>query len=204
MLFASVMYPQNVPETEAEGEETARGIVGGTQLFNRFTLQKVLGRGGMGVVWLARDERLDRLIALKLVPESVCFDASAREDLKRETRKSLMLTHPNIVRIFDFIEDEHAAAISMEYVDGSTLSSLRVKKSTKCFEVAEVAPWVTSLCDALSYAHDSASLIHRDLKPSNLMVNSRMDLKITDFGIAVTLRDSMSCVSVRTSSGTLN
>lgn len=132
----------------------------------------------------------------------MCFDASAQEDLKRETRKSLMLTHPNIVRIFDFIEDEHAAAISMEYVDGSTLSSLRVKKPSKCFEVIEVAPWVTSLCDALSYAHDSASLIHRDLKPSNLMVNSRMDLKITDFGIAVTLRDSMSCVSVRTSSGT--
>jgi len=198
------MYTVTGPEEEADADQTMRGVVGGTKLFNRFTLQKVLGRGGMGIVWLARDERLDRLVALKLVPEAVCFDASAQEDLKRETRKSLMLTHPNIVRIFDFIEDEHAAAISMEYVDGSTLSSLRVKKPTKCFEVAEVAPWVTSLCDALTYAHDSASLIHRDLKPSNLMVNSRMDLKITDFGIAVTLRDSMSCVSVRTSSGTLN
>jgi len=198
------MYTVTGPEEEADADQTMRGVVGGTKLFNRFTLQKVLGRGGMGIVWLARDERLDRLVALKLVPEAVCFDASAQEDLKRETRKSLMLTHPNIVRIFDFIEDEHAAAISMEYVDGSTLSSLRVKKPTKCFEVTEVAPWVTSLCDALSYAHDSASLIHRDLKPSNLMVNSRMDLKITDFGIAVTLRDSMSCVSVRTSSGTLN
>lgn len=198
------MYTVSGPEEEADADQTMRGVVGGTKLFNRFTLQKVLGRGGMGIVWLARDERLDRLVALKLVPEAVCFDASAQEDLKRETRKSLMLTHPNIVRIFDFIEDEHAAAISMEYVDGSTLSSLRVKKPTKCFEVIEVAPWVTSLCDALSYAHDSASLIHRDLKPSNLMVNSRMDLKITDFGIAVTLRDSMSCVSVRTSSGTLN
>jgi serine/threonine protein kinase len=198
------MYTVSGPEEEADADQTMRGVVGGTKLFNRFTLQKVLGRGGMGIVWLARDERLDRLVALKLVPEAVCFDASAQEDLKRETRKSLMLTHPNIVRIFDFIEDEHAAAISMEYVDGSTLSSLRVKKPTKCFEVIEVGPWVTSLCDALTYAHDSASLIHRDLKPSNLMVNSRLDLKITDFGIAVSLRDSMGCVSVRTSSGTLN
>src|SRR6202047_2189821 len=142
----TVMYTVSGPEEEADADQTMRGVVGGTKLFNRFTLQKVLGRGGMGIVWLARDERLDRLVALKLVPEAVSFDASAQEDLKRETRKSLLLTHPNIVRIFDFIEDEHAAAISMEYVDGSTLSSLRVKKPTKCFEVAEVSLWIISLC----------------------------------------------------------
>jgi serine/threonine protein kinase len=199
------MHTNSVPpDVEPEEEQTMRGVVGGTKLFNRFTLQKVLGRGGMGIVWLARDERLDQLVALKLVPESVCFDPSAREDLKRETRKSLMLTHPNIVRIFDFIEDERSAAISMEYVDGATLSSMRVKKPAKCFEVEEVAPLVSSWCDALTYAHDSAKLVHRDLKPSNLMVNSKGELKITDFGIACTLRDSVSYVSVRTSSGTLN
>ncbi|MEY2439165.1 MAG: eukaryotic-like serine/threonine-protein kinase, partial [Verrucomicrobiota bacterium] len=198
------MHTNYVPDAEPEGEETARGVVGGTKLFNRFTLQKVLGRGGMGIVWLARDERLDRLVALKLVPDSVCFDPSAREDLKRETRKSLMLTHPHIVRIFDFIEDERSAAISMEYVDGATLSSLRVKKPTKCFEVDEIGPWVGSLCEALTYAHESAHLVHRDLKPSNLMVNSKQELKVTDFGIACTLRESMTYVSVRTSSGTLN
>ncbi len=198
------MFTVSGPEQEDESGQTMRGVVGGTKLFGRFTLQKVLGRGGMGIVWLAKDERLDRLVALKLVPESVSFDASAQEDLKRETCKSLLLTHPNIVRIFDFVEDEHSAAISMEYVDGATLSSLRVKKPNKCFEVDEIASWVTALCDALSYAHESAHLVHRDLKPSNLMVNSRSELKITDFGIACTLRDSMSYVSVRTSSGTLN
>ncbi len=198
------MYTESVPEEESEFGQTMRGVVGGTKLFDRFTLQKVLGRGGMGIVWLARDERLDRLVALKLVPETVCFDASAHEDLKRETRKSLMLTHANIVRIFDFIEDGHTAAISMEYVDGSTLSSLRVKKPAKCFEIAEISGWAASLCDALGYAHETAGVIHRDLKPANLMVNSRSELKVTDFGIASTLRDSMSCVSVRTSSGTLN
>src|SRR5437867_3728189 len=115
------MYTVSGPEEDAESGQTMRGVVGGTRLFNRFTLQKVLGRGGMGVVWLARDERLERLVALKLVPEKVSFDASAQEDLKRETRKSLLLTHPNIVRIFDFIEDERTAAICMEYVDGTTL-----------------------------------------------------------------------------------
>ncbi len=191
-------------DEESQNGQTQRGVVGGAQLFKRFTLQKVLGRGGMGIVWLARDDRLDRLVALKLVPDAVSFDASAKEDLKRETRKSLLLTHPNIVRIFDFVEDETAAAISMEYVDGSTLSHLRVQKPSRCFEVRELEPWVASLCDALTYAHDSARVIHRDLKPSNLMVNSRSELKITDFGIACTLRESMRCVSVQTSSGTLN
>jgi serine/threonine protein kinase len=202
--FRYNMYGRSVPEEEADGQ-TMRGVVGGTQLFKRFTLQKVLGRGGMGIVWLARDDRLERLVALKLVPDAVCFDASAQEELKRETRKSLMLTHPNIVRIFDFIEDERTAAISMEYVDGATLSYLRVQKPSKCFDVRELAPWVTSLCDALAYAHDSARLVHRDLKPANLMVNSRSELKITDFGISCTLRDSMRCVSIHSSSGgTLN
>ena len=157
----------------------------------------------MGVVWLARDDRLDRLVALKLVPEAVCFDPSAQEDLKRETRKSLLLTHPNIVRIFDFVEDAQSAAISMEYVDGATLSAMRVQKRAKCFAVSELAPWVTSLCDALAYAHESVRVIHRNLKPANLMVNSRMELKVTDFGIARTRRDSMSNVSVGQSSGTL-
>src|SRR5437870_1709638 len=163
------MYPRTPEQEEENLGQTMRGVVGGTQLFQRFTIQKVLGRGGMGVVWLARDDRLERLVALKLVPDAVCFDASAQEELKRETRKSLMLTHANIVRIFDFIEDERTAAISMEYVDGATLSYLRVQKPSKCFEVRELAPWVTSLCDALVYAHDSARLVHRDLKPANLM-----------------------------------
>src|SRR2546423_10473912 len=153
--MVSLMEINIVGEPAPEEEQTMRGVVGGTQLFNRFTLQKILGRGGMGVVWLARDDRLERLVALKLVPESVCFDPSAREDLKRETRKSLLLTHPNIVRIFDFIEDERTAAICMEYVDGATLSYARVQKPLKCFDIPELAPWITSLCDALAYAHES-------------------------------------------------
>ncbi len=187
-----------------EAEHTIRGVVSGSLLFDRFTLEKVLGRGGMGIVWLARDQRLDRHVALKLVPDALCFDAAAQEDLKRETRKSLLLTHPNIVRIFDFVEDGRTAAISMEYVDGATLSSLRVQRPAKCFETDDLAPWVSSLCDALTYAHESVRVIHRDLKPANLMVNSRSELKVTDFGIACSIRDSMSSISVQTSSGTLN
>ncbi len=171
------------------------------QLFQRFTLRDVLGRGRIGLVWLARDDRLKRLVALKLVPEAVCLDASAQAALKRATLRSIALAHPNIVRIFDFIEDERSAAISTEYVDGPTLSHLRLQKRAKCFAVSEIAPFVSSLCDALAYAHDSAGLLHGELKTSNLMVTRRMQLKVTDFGIAAALRNS---TSVPTSNETLS
>lgn len=173
-----------------------RGVVAGAQLFQRFTLQKVLGCGGMSVVWLGRDDRLNRLVALKLVPESACFDPAACEDLKRETRRSLPLMHANIVRIFDFIADEGMAAIPMEYVDGVPLSCARVQKRSKCFGVPEVVPWITSLCDALAYAHESVGVIHRGLRPANIMLNSRAHLKIADFGIANSLLGSMGRGSV--------
>lgn len=180
------------PEEEKTGVgETMRGVVAGAQLFGRFTLQKVLGCGGMSVVWLAYEDRLDRLVALKLVPESASFDPAACEDLKRETRKSLVLMHANIVRIFDFIADEGMAAICMEYVDGAPLSCARRQKRSKCFGIPEVVPWITSLCDALAYAHETAGLIHGGLRPANMLLDSRAHLKITDFRIAASLRDSM-------------
>jgi serine/threonine protein kinase len=176
----------------------------GMRLFKRFTLQKLLGRGEMSVVWLARDQRLRRLVALKLAPDSVCRDPAARENLKSETRKNLLLTHPNVARVFDFVEDEQAAAICLEYMDGPTLADARAQKQSKCLGILELAPWVGSLCDALAYAHESAGLSHRGLKPTNVMVNSRSEIKVTDFGIAASLRDSRSPESVLTSIGTLS
>jgi len=191
-------------EEESDLGQTIQGLVAGTQLFHRYTLQKVLGRGAVGIVWLAYDDRLDRLVALKLLPESVCSDPAAREDFKRQARESLLLTHPNIVRIFDFIEDEQLAAICMEYVDGTTLSLARWQKRSKCFGIPELIPWVTSLCDALAYAHETVGLVHRSLNPANIMVDSRSHLKITDFGIACGPHDPTNKGSAGASSGTMN
>jgi serine/threonine protein kinase len=183
---------------------TIQGFRPGQKLFNRYTLDRILGRGGMGVVWLARDEELERDVALKFLPELILRDRSAIDDLKRETRRSLELTHPHIVRIHDFVQDAQAAAISMEYVDGETLGGLRVDKEAKVFEAHELGGWVKELCGALDYAHRKARIVHRDLKPSNLMVNGRGELKVTDFGIARSLTDSVSQLTVnRHLSGTL-
>ena len=92
----------------------------------------------------------------------------------------------------------------MEYVDGTTLSDARSQKRSKCFGIPELVPWITSLCDALAYAHETAGVIHRDLRPANILVDSRAKLKITNFGIACSLRNSMRRVSGQTAHGTLN
>jgi len=145
---------------------TIRGFAVGQKLFDRYTLQAIIGRGGMGVVWLARDEQLERQVALKFLPDLLLVDQAALDELKHETKRSLELTHHHIVRIYNFEQDSHAACISMEYVDGLNLSALRVQKETRVFEVNELAPLVVQLCDALEYAHDTANIVHRDLKPA--------------------------------------
>jgi serine/threonine protein kinase len=187
-----------------ELDATIRDFSGGQKVFNRYTLIKTLGRGGMGVVWLARDEELERNVALKFLPELIVHDRAVLGDMKRETRRSLDLTHKNIVRIYDFVHSEQSGCISMEYIDGDTLSNLRADKPHKIFEPHELTEWTSQLCDALDYAHNHARIIHRDLKPANLMVNQRGDLKISDFGISRSLSDSVSMLTMEQGrSGTL-
>ena len=185
-------------KVEASGgplDATLREFASGQKLFNRYTLKRILGRGGMGVVWLARDDVLERDVALKFLPEIVVFDRAMLNDLKRETNRSLELTHKNIVRIYDFVHDETSGCISMEYIDGDTLSNIRADRESKVFESRELGDWAKQLCDALHYAHTHAQVVHRDLKPSNLMVNQRGDLKVADFGIARSLSDSVSMLT---------
>ena len=183
---------------------TVRGFSAGQKVFRRYSLVRILGRGGMGVVWLARDDELERDVALKFMPALVLHDRALLDNLKAETRRSLELTHRHIVRIYDFVQDENAACISMEYIDGDTLSHLRAHKPNLVFEAAALQRYAAELCEALDYAHTRAKIVHRDIKPSNLMVNSRDEMKIADFGIARSLADSVSMLTkTRHTSGTL-
>src|SRR5271170_3587217 len=183
---------------------TIKGLVVSQQVFGRYMLRHVLGRGGMGVVWLAHDERLERDVALKFLPEAVNLDAGALDDLKRETRRCLDLTHPNIIRIYDFVTDHQAAAISMEYIDGKTLAALRIEKENRVFDTEELGGWMAQACPALFYAHEDVKVVHRDLKPANLMLTTKGQVKIADFGIARSVSDSMTQVTMRrATSGTL-
>jgi serine/threonine protein kinase len=183
---------------------TVRGFSAGQKTFRRYSLVRILGRGGMGVVWLARDDELEREVALKFLPDLVLHDRALLENFKTETRRSLELTHRHIVRIYDFVQDEEAACISMEYVDGDTLSHLRARRPNLVFDAPALQRYAAELCEALDYAHTRAKIVHRDIKPSNLMVNSRNEMKVADFGIARSLTDSVSMLTrTRHTSGTL-
>jgi hypothetical protein len=180
---------------ELDNQHTIRMPGSGSLVFNRYRLQRVLGRGGMGVVWLGVDTKLERAVALKFLPDVIGADPAALRELKDETRRGLELAHPNIVRIYDFVDDDEAAAISMEFVDGKSLSEQRLAKPHRVFTVDDISQWVGQMCDALDYAHLQKRIVHRDLKPANLMVNSESEIKITDFGIARSVSDTMSRVS---------
>jgi serine/threonine protein kinase len=183
---------------------TVRGFRAGQKVFRRYSLVRILGRGGMGVVWLARDDELEREVALKFLPELVLHDRALLDNLKAETRRSLELTHRHIVRIYDFVQDQDGACISMEYIDGQTLSQMRARQANLILDTAVLQRYVAELCEALEYAHNRAKIVHRDIKPSNLMVNSRDETKIADFGIARSLTDSVSLLSnTQQTSGTL-
>ena len=197
--------PQTPPSLDdLENLQTIRLPGSGSLVFNRYRLQRVLGRGGMGVVWLAVDTKLERAVALKFLPDIVGADPVALKELKDETRRGLELAHPNIVRIYDFVDDDDAAAISMEFVDGKSLSERRLAQPHKVFSVDEISLWVGQMCEALDYAHMQKRIVHRDLKPANLMVNSQSEVKITDFGIARSVSDTMSRLTMHNStSGTL-
>ena len=136
----------------------------------RFTLVRALGRGGMGVVWLGQDTRLGEQVALKFLPPEVAADTVALNDLRRETVRSHKLTHPNIIRIHDVQEQSDGVAfISMEFVDGPTLSAWRLEQAGQVLTWEQLSPLVQQLCAALDYAHGEG-VIHRDLKPANVML----------------------------------
>jgi formylglycine-generating enzyme required for sulfatase activity len=167
----------------------------GQKVFGRYTLTGLVGRGGMGVVWKAQDDKLQRETALKFIPEEVRLDPVGIEELKGETRRSLEVTHPHIVRIYDFVDDDQMAAISMEYIQGASLAKLRSTRKPMVFRVEEIAEWMLQLCEALHHAHTDANLAHRDIKPANLLITSRNQLKVVDFGIARHLRNSLNRVT---------
>ncbi|MDP7010085.1 MAG: protein kinase [Verrucomicrobiota bacterium] len=164
---------------------------------DRFTLLRQLGRGGMGVVWLARDGELSEDVALKLLPEEMAADLVALNELKRETSKSRRLSHPNIVRTHDLVQmPNEPPFISMEFVDGGMLEAMRLEQPGQVYHWSNLEKWFLQLCDALEYAHGQ-KIVHRDLKPANMMITQDGDLKLADFGIAASMADSLSRSSMR-------
>jgi serine/threonine protein kinase len=177
----------------------------GQLIDGRYRLEEFLGRGGMGTVWRGVDETLELPVALKFLHEILIRDDSAIDELKRETKRALQLTHPNIVRVHSLVYDPDncIACIAMEFVPGVNLTQRRIRVPGKVFDVAKLAKWTNQLCGALAYAHEKAHIIHRDLKPANLLLDVDDDLKVTDFGIAASANESITRLTGHTAGGTL-
>jgi serine/threonine protein kinase len=148
----------------------------------RYVLGEFLGSGGMGEVYLAHDEVLERHVALKVLRSHYAGDEVFAERFRREARSAASLSHPNIVQVYDRGEAEDGTSyIAMEYVPGGTLKEQIERRGP--FGARETAAVGAQIADALGAAHERG-VIHRDIKPQNVLVTSSGDLKVTDFGIA--------------------
>jgi tRNA A-37 threonylcarbamoyl transferase component Bud32 len=148
--------------------------------FPKLEILELIGRGGMGFVFKARQPQLDRFVALKLLPDKLARDPRFAERFNREGRMLARLNHPNIVSIYDFGATEHFYFLLMEFVEGV---NLRQAMQAGRFSPAEALRVVPKICEALQYAHEKG-ILHRDIKPANILLDVGGQVKIADFGIA--------------------
>ena len=168
---------------------------------DRYRIIRLIGQGGMGVVYLVKDTQLDGEIrAVKTIKPELLNDPKGAVRMKREAIASMKLTHPNIIRIFNYEEWQGMAFIVMEYVDGHTLAHLLAEKDKVTEE--EFFPLANQLLDALKYAH-SRQIIHQDIKPANIFLNSDGTPKLADFGIAKVLNDTATRLTGNFNPGTI-
>jgi serine/threonine protein kinase len=150
------------------------------QKFPQLEILELLGRGGMGAVYKARQRQLDRLVALKILPPGVSHDPSFAQRFEREAKALAKLQHPHIVTLYEFGETAGQFYFLMEFVDGVNLRQLLHGERIAPKEALAIVP---QICDALQFAHDRG-IVHRDIKPENILLNKNGDVKIADFGVA--------------------
>ena len=150
------------------------------QLFPQLEILELAGRGGMGAVYKARQPVLDRLVAVKILPAEASRGPMFAERFTREARAMARLNHPNIVAIHDFGQTEGLFYFVMEYVDGVNLRQMIQSGTIQPEQALAIVP---QICDALQFAHDEG-IVHRDIKPENVLIDTKGQVKIADFGLA--------------------
>ena len=165
--------PEAAPFQPPDVEAMAR-------LFPQLEIIALIGKGGMGAVYKARQPGLDRIVALKILPPSTAGGPGFIERFNREARALAKLNHPNIVAVFEFGEVNGMPFFIMEFVDGLNLRQLEQAGKLSAREALQIVP---QICEALQFAHDEG-IVHRDIKPENILVDKKGRVKIADFGIA--------------------
>ena len=154
-------------------------IAPGTKL-GRYEIRSQIGAGGMGEVYLAQDTKLDRTVALKILPAEVASNQNRMRRFVQEAKAASALNHPNILTIYEIDETRSGHYITMEFIDGETL---RERMRSAPMKVAEVLDIATHIASAIAAAH-AANIVHRDIKPENVMLRRDGIVKVLDFGLA--------------------
>jgi len=156
-------------------------IAAGSTLQQRYKIDKQIGQGGMGAVYIATDERFGSTVAIK---ETLCMDTNFRKAIEREARLLNSLKHPALPRVSDHFEEDNSQFLVMEYIPGEDVGSILEHEHRK-FEVDQVIKWADQLLDALDYLHGQENpVVHRDIKPQNLKITPRGEIILLDFGLA--------------------
>jgi len=173
---------QNLPDSEAPGLGLDAGVL--QSLGERYEDIALVGIGGMGVVFRARDREINKVVALKVLHPLLAGNDRAVARFKTEIRLALDITHKNVCRTYGWQRVNGALVISMEFVEGETLRAILDR--VKGVSVTQGLLWSAEICDALAAAHEHR-IVHRDLKPENVMVDLEGHIKVMDFGIARSL-----------------
>lgn len=192
LLQASIPTEGGKGEPAPKREEIAAA-------FPQLEILELIGQGGMGFVFKARQPKLERLVALKILPKSLAADSAFAERFSREARLLARLNHPNIVAIHDFGQANGYFYLLMEFVDGV---NLRKAMRAGRFTPAQALVVVPKICEALQFAHNEG-ILHRDIKPENILVDVRGRVKIADFGIAKLVGDAQPEATLTGSGATL-
>ncbi len=195
-LFASLENVGNFMEQPAIGAVAEMFVSAENKLqisesLNHYKILLHLGAGGMGEVYLAEDTRLNRFVALKLLPTSLSYDQNANHRLLREAQAASTLDHPHICQIHEIAEADGRSFIVMQFCEGETLAEKLNRKTLNLYETLNLA---IQIADALANAH-SHHVIHRDIKPANIMVNNQGQAKILDFGLAKIIPENLNVES---------
>jgi len=167
--------------------------------FPQLEILELIGAGGMGAVYKARQPRLDRFVALKILSLDLAANPAFAERFNREARVLARLNHPNIVTVYDFGQEGDYFYLLMEYVDGV---NLRQAMNAGGFKPSEALALVPDLCAALQFAHDEG-ILHRDIKPENILIDARGRVKVADFGIAKLIGSTPDSLSLTESGAVL-